>query len=61
MFLRSAWTARSQSLAEDWDDVTAGDAISHGVSRHPDEAIDLDAALAQYPHIAPGADFQGYD
>ena len=49
MFLRSAWTARSQSLADDWDDVTAGDASSHGVSRHPDEAMDLDAALANLP------------
>ena len=46
MFLRSAWTARSQSLDEGWDELTPGDAISHGISRHPDEAIDLDAALA---------------
>ena len=52
MFLRSAWTARSQSLGEDWDEVTAGDAISHGISRHPDEAIDLDAALANLPSVS---------
>ena len=52
MFLRSAWTARSQSLSEDWDEVTPGDAISHGISRHPDEAIDLDAALANLPSVS---------
>ena len=52
MFLRSAWTARGQSLAEDWDEVTAGDAISHGISRHPDEAMDLDAAMASLPSVS---------
>ncbi len=52
MFLRSAWTARSQALAENWDEETAGDAISHGVSRHPDEAMDLDAALADLPSVS---------
>ena len=52
MFLRSAWTARSQALGENWDDVIAGDAISHGVSRHPDEALDLDSALAELPSVS---------
>ena len=52
MFLRSAWTARSQSLADDWHDVTPGDPASHGISRHPDEAMDLDAALANLPSVA---------
>jgi RNA polymerase sigma-70 factor (ECF subfamily) len=52
MFLRSAWTARSQALGEDWDEVTAGDALSHGISRHPDEAMDLDAALADLPEVS---------
>jgi len=52
MFLRSAWTARSQSLGEDWDEVTPGDAVSHGISRYPDEAIDLDAALANLPPVS---------
>lgn len=52
MFLRSAWTARSQSLGENWDDVIAGDAVSHGVSRHPDEAMDLDTALAELPSVS---------
>ena len=51
MFLRSAWTARSQSLAEGFDDMTPGDAASHGVSRHPDDALDLDSALANLPSV----------
>ncbi len=52
MFLRSAWTARSQSLGDDWNEVTPGDAASHGISRHPDEALDLDAALANLSSVA---------
>ena len=52
MFLRSAWTSRSQSLADDWDDVTPGNAASHGISSNPDEAIDLDAALAKLPSVS---------
>ncbi|HEX5788735.1 MAG TPA: sigma-70 family RNA polymerase sigma factor [Woeseiaceae bacterium] len=52
MFLRSAWTARSQSFTDDWDDVTPGDNLSHGISRHPDDAMDLDAALASLPDVA---------
>jgi len=51
MFLRSAWIARSQSLADDWDEVTPGNAASHGISSHPDEALDLDAALANLPSV----------
>ena len=52
MFLRSAWTARSQALAEGFDDMTAGDNLSHGISRHPDDAMDLDAALANLPEVS---------
>jgi len=52
MFLRSAWTKRSQALGEDWHDVTEGDAVDMGVSRRPDDALDLDAALARLPDIA---------
>ncbi len=52
MFLRSAWTSRGQSLAEDWDEWTPGDNVSHGVSRHPDDALDLDAALANLPAVS---------
>jgi len=52
MFLRSAWTKRGQALGDDWNDVTEGDALSHGVSRHPDDAMDLDAALASLPDVS---------
>jgi RNA polymerase sigma-70 factor (ECF subfamily) len=51
MFLRSAWTRRGQSLADDWQEVTEGQAVSHGVSSHPDDALDLDAALARLPDV----------
>lgn len=50
MFLRSAWTARSQSLGADWEETTAADALGHG--RSPDVALDLDAALAHLPAVA---------
>ena len=49
MFLRSVWTARSQGLGDNWDEITPGDAASHGISSHPDDALDLDAALANLP------------
>lgn len=52
MFLRSAWTARGQSLAADWDEFTAGDASTHGVSAHPNDALDLDAALASLSSVS---------
>jgi len=52
MFLRSAWTKRGQSLADDWDDTTAGEPVSHGVSSHPDDALDLDAALANLSDVS---------
>ncbi len=52
MFLRSAWTARGQSLDEDWDDLTPGDVGAHGVSARPDDALDLDAALACLPSVS---------
>jgi RNA polymerase sigma-70 factor (ECF subfamily) len=52
MFLRSAWTKRGQLLADDWHEVTEGDALSHGISRHPDDALDLDAALANLPDVS---------
>ena len=64
MFLRSAWTARGQSLADNWDDMTPGDAASHGISRHPDDAMDLDAALASLPSVSRAVvwlhDVEGY-
>jgi RNA polymerase sigma-70 factor (ECF subfamily) len=52
MFLRSAWTKRGRALAEDWDEMTPGDNASHGISRYPDDALDLDAALANLPTVS---------
>lgn len=52
MFLRSAWTARSQGLGDGWEDNTPGDAVSHGISSNPDAALDLDAALANLPVVS---------
>ena len=52
MFLRSAWTKRGQMLTDDWHEVTEGDALSHGISRHPDDAIDLDSALANLSDVS---------
>jgi RNA polymerase sigma-70 factor (ECF subfamily) len=49
MYLRSAWTARSQALGDDWHEVTPGDVGSHGVPSQPDVALDLDSALANLP------------
>jgi RNA polymerase sigma-70 factor (ECF subfamily) len=64
MHLRSAWTARGQSLADDWQDLTPGDVALHGVSSQPDAALDLDAALANLPSIARAVvwlhDVEGY-
>jgi RNA polymerase sigma-70 factor (ECF subfamily) len=51
MFLRSAWHKRGQSLDDDFEDVTEGQAVSHGISSHPEHAIDLDAALANLPSV----------
>ena len=51
MFLRSAWTKRGQSLGDDFEDLTEGQPSHHGVSNHPDDALDLDAALANLPDV----------
>ena len=51
MFLRSAWHKRGQSLDDDFEEVTEGKAVSHGISSHPEHAIDLDAALANLPSV----------
>ena len=52
MFLRSAWHSRGQSLDDDWEETTPGNLSSHGVSEKPDQAIDLDAALAELPAVS---------
>lgn len=51
MFLRSAWHARGQSLDDDWEEITFdGRASAAGSQRH-DQAMDLDAALADLPAV----------
>jgi RNA polymerase sigma-70 factor (ECF subfamily) len=64
MYLRSAWTARGQSLTDDWHEQTPGDVATHGVSSHPDAALDLDAALANLPSVSRAVvwlhDVEGY-
>jgi RNA polymerase sigma-70 factor (ECF subfamily) len=52
MFLRSAWQRRGQSLDDDWAETLPGDGRDLGVPRHPDAALDLDAALGQLSPIA---------
>lgn len=52
MFLRSAWHSRGQSLDDDWEELTPGNTASHAVSAKPDQAIDLDAALAELPAVS---------
>jgi RNA polymerase sigma-70 factor (ECF subfamily) len=52
MFLRSAWHSRGQSLDDDWEEFTPGNATSHGISEKPDQAIDLDTALADLPAVS---------
>ena len=52
MFLRSAWTSRGQSLADDWQDATPDDAVGQALSRQPDTAMDLDSALANLPSVS---------
>ncbi len=52
MFLRSAWHSRGQSLDDDFEEVTQGRPQSHGISGHPEHAIDLDAALGRLPSVS---------
>jgi RNA polymerase sigma-70 factor (ECF subfamily) len=52
MFLRSAWHSRGQSLDEDWDESALAHAESPAEPSAPDQAMDLDAALASLPAIS---------
>ena len=52
MYLRSAWTARGQSLADDWHEVTPAENAGQGVPAQTDVALDLDAALANLPSVS---------
>ena len=62
MFLRSAWHSRGQSLDEDWE--AFGSGAEPPVTRYPDTAMDLDAALGRLPPVARAVvwlhDVEGY-
>lgn len=49
MFLRSAWHKRGQSLDDDWEDLHP--VADSGTSIRPEQALDLDAALANLPEV----------
>lgn len=51
MFLRSAWHARGQSLDDDWEEITFDGRASAAGSQQYDQAMDLDAALADLPAV----------
>jgi len=51
MFLRSAWHARGQSLDDDWEEMTFDGRASAAGSQQHDQALDLDAALADLPAV----------
>jgi RNA polymerase sigma-70 factor (ECF subfamily) len=51
MFLRSAWHARGQSLDDDWEEITFENRASAAGSQQHDQAMDLDAALADLPAV----------
>ena len=64
MFLRSAWHKRGQSLDDDWDDHATGTDSRPGNPLQPEQAIDLDAALATLPAVSRAVvwlhDVEGY-
>jgi RNA polymerase sigma-70 factor (ECF subfamily) len=52
MFLRSAWHSRGQSLDDDWEETLPGRTAGRGSAERPDQALDLDAALASLPPVS---------
>jgi RNA polymerase sigma factor (sigma-70 family) len=52
MFLRSAWHSRGQSLDDNWEETASGRYTVPGRSDRPDQAMDLDAALANLPPVS---------
>ena len=64
MFLRSAWHKRGQSLDDDWEEMTFDSrSAAHAPVRH-EQAMDLDAALADLPPVSRAVvwlhDVEGY-
>ncbi len=51
MFLRSAWHSRGQSLDDDWEEMTFEKRGLSINAAQQDQAIDLDAALANLPEV----------
>ena len=52
MFLRSAWHARGQSLDDDWEEMTYESKPADAGSLRQDQAMDLEAALADLPSVS---------
>jgi RNA polymerase sigma-70 factor (ECF subfamily) len=52
MFLRSAWHSRGQSLDEEWDESALAHAEGPTEPSTPEQAMDLDAAMASLPAIS---------
>ena len=64
MFLRSAWHKRGQSLDDDWEEMTFESRPSAQGSVRHEQAMDLDAALADLPPVSRAVvwlhDVEGY-
>ncbi len=64
MFLRSAWHARGQSLDDDWEEMTFDNRTAAQASGRHEQAMDLDAALADLPEVSRAVvwlhDVEGY-
>jgi len=64
MFLRSAWHARGQSLDDAWEEMTYEHRPRAEGSYRQDQAMDLDAALAELPPVSRAVvwlhDVEGY-
>jgi RNA polymerase sigma factor (sigma-70 family) len=64
MFLRSAWHARGQSLDDDWEEMTFESRPAAQASSRHEQAMDLDAALADLPPVSRAVvwlhDVEGY-
>ncbi|ANO50798.1 RNA polymerase sigma factor [Woeseia oceani] len=51
MFLRSAWQRRGQSLDDDWEEYLPAPDARRAQAERPEQALDLDAALASLPDV----------
>ena len=64
MYLRSAWHSRGQSLDDDWEEMTFESQPSVQGSGRQEQAMDLDAALADLPAVSRAVvwlhDVEGY-